>query len=154
MSESVKYTQVSEIMVNEPIVATPETSIIEIARMMKSNSVGSIIIVQEDKATGIITERDLVHKVVSLGDNSKELEARDIMSKPVITVRKTSPLDEAILTMKNYKIKRLVVTDEEENVTGILSINDIGYNLPRMAEEIGMEYYLLSRTMMQERSRG
>jgi CBS domain-containing protein len=137
--------RVSEIMVKKPVTTVPETRVIDVAKTMKNNSIGSVIIVVKNKAVGIVTERDLVSRVVAMGRDPSDLEVKDIMSKPPIVVFEETTLTDAINVMKGKKIRRLIVVDEGDKVVGILTIDDIGYNIDRFTEKVGLRYYLMTQ---------
>ena len=137
--------RVSEIMVKEPVTTSPETKVIDIAKIMKDKSIGSVIIVLENKPVGIVTERDLVSRVVAIGEDPSDLKVSKIMSKPPIAVIEVTTLTDAINVMKEKRIRRLIVVDNEDKVTGILTIDDIGYNIDHFAEEVGLRYYLITQ---------
>ena len=92
---------------------------------MNENSIGCVIIVKkDDKPIGIITERDVVRLLGSLNPSLLQIPLRDIMSKPVITISINSSLRDAIQTMQQNNIRRLVITDGERMV-GIITDKDI-----------------------------
>jgi CBS domain-containing protein len=127
-------------MVRNPVVARPETSVVEIARLMRNKSISSVILVEGKKPVGIITERDLVHRVIAEGKNPKSWLATDICSKPVIAVQELLDIDGAVELMNDYKIRRLVVVDSGDNVVGIITTDDIGSNLREVSEELAVKY--------------
>jgi len=141
--------RVSGIMVKNPITASPGTSVKEIAKLMQENSIGSVILVKDDKPIGIVTERDLVRRVLALGKDPDSTEAFDICSKPVVSVCSRTPdlldLDDAIDNMIKHKIRRLVVVDRQDKVVGILTADDIGYNLKSLSEDLESKYIILMR---------
>ena len=145
-------TRISEIMVKTPVTADPETKVTEIARMMKDHTIGSVIIAEQNKPVGIMTERDIVSRVVALGLDPSTLKVSDVMSTPPVAVVDETPLIDAIDTMKKKKIRRIIVVDARDNITGILSIDDIGYNIDRFAEDIAIEYLALTQKIRDRRT--
>jgi len=106
----------SDIMFKNPVTASSETSVKEIARLMKNRSIESVILVENKKPFGIVTERDLVWRVVALGKDPGLLRASDVCSKPVFTVSENESIEEAIELMKEHGIIRLAVVDEEGEI--------------------------------------
>jgi len=104
-----------------------------------------LILVTNGKPVGIVTERDLVHRVLAPGKDPKKLIAADICTKPVVAVSVHCPVEEAVDTMNQYKIRRLVVIDASDHVAGIVTTDDIGYNLKSMSEELAVKYLSLTK---------
>ena len=107
-------------MVKNPVTASPETSVQEIARMMKNRSIGSVVLVEDKKPFGIVTERDLVWRVVAPGEDPTLLRASDVCSRPVLIVSEDESIEKAIELMKEHGIRRLAVVDEEGELSGII----------------------------------
>ena len=117
--------KVKKAMVKSPKVVTPNTSIRNVARVMKEDEIGSVIIVENNELKGILTERDLVRKVLTEEKDPHYTKVAEIMSKPVIHISEDSDLLEATKLMEKHNIGRLVVIDNSRNVVGILTTNDI-----------------------------
>jgi CBS domain-containing protein len=135
---------VTDIMVKNPVMVSPDTSVRAVAESMLEKSIGSIIITKNGRPVGVITERDLVRRVLALGKNAESLTAFDICSKPVIAISELDEVDSAVDLMKKNKIRRLVVVDMNDRVVGIVTTDDIGYNLKQMSEELAIDYMVLS----------
>jgi predicted transcriptional regulator len=73
------------------------------------------------------------------------LMAADICTKPVIAVSIHCPVEDAVDTMNEYKIRRLVVVDDMDHVIGIVTTDDVGYNLKSMSEELAIKYLSLTK---------
>ncbi len=124
--------KVGDIMIKNIITIEKGSSIVDAAKLMKENSIGSVIITEGNKAVGIITERDIVRKAVASGDIEKNVE--DIMSSPIIVITPENSLEEAAKAMRQNKIKRLVVIGEGEELKGIISEDDIVKVLPSLID--------------------
>jgi len=111
---------------------TSEASIVEVAEVMTSRDVGSVLVTVKGKEMGILTERDLTRKVVAKGLDSKSALAREVMSSPLLTISQDAPLREAAETMSKMRVRRLPVVDEKGKVVGIISTRIISYALPLM----------------------
>lgn len=143
MSEFDRLT-VDSMMVKDVYTLKKDASVQEVAKKMKDHSIGSIVIVENKKPVGIITERDLVKRVIVENKNTKETKAEEIMSKPVIAVYDATPLSEAIDLMHDKKIRRLVAVNKDDETTGILTADDIGYNIEEFATDLGLEYLIIT----------
>ena len=132
--------RVSDVMVKDLVMVGPETPVNEVAQLMNHRSVGSVILVKDDKPVGIVTERDLVRRVLAPGVNPKALTAWDICSKPVVAVHELGDVELAVDLMKDYKIRRMVVIDSKDRVVGILTTDDLVTNLRSMSEDLAVKY--------------
>lgn len=135
--------RVSEVMVRDPVTFHPDTPV-ELAKTMREKSIASVVLVKEGKPVGIVTERDLVHRVLADGRDPSKLRAGEICSKPVVAVSIYCEVEDAVDTMNDYKIRRLVVLDPDDKVTGILTTDDLGFRLRNMSEELAMKYMALN----------
>jgi len=131
--------KVGDIMTKKVIVVPLSESVVEVAKLMKKNSIGSVIVVDEDdhdKAKGIITERDIIHKLIASGKDPAKSSAASIMSKPLRVVRPNTTLEDAAKAMKENKIKRLPVVNESNELIGVLSEGDLMRIFPAVVDLI------------------
>jgi CBS domain-containing protein len=109
------------------------------ARLMSKFGVSSLIVSSDADIVGIVTERDIIVRVVSSGQDPEKVTIREIMSEPIIIVKPETPLDEAIKIMFRERIKKLPVMCKEKErmkLVGILSITDVARIQPRLIEEM------------------
>jgi CBS domain-containing protein len=118
---------INAIMNYRPLLkATHLDSIFTISNLMKKGKVSSIIIIDQNTApVGIITERDIVRRVISDGKDPKITKATDIMSKPLITVEEDTHLYDVAKKMVKYKIRRLPVVKTNNTLVGIVTVTDL-----------------------------
>ncbi len=120
--------RVGDIMTTKVIVIALGKTTLDVAKIMKKNGVGSVIVV-EDKtgkhAKGIITERDIVYKVLAKNKNPEKETAEQIMSSPLRVVKPDTTIEDAAKAMKENKIKRLPVVSDSNELIGIISEGDI-----------------------------
>jgi len=116
--------KVRDVMTSSVDWVTPDTSVVEVAQLMKKDDVGSIPICKENRLIGMITDRDIVLKVVATGGNTNNISAKDIMSTDVIFVSADQDVHEAANLMSEYQIRRLPVL-EKGKLVGILAIGDL-----------------------------
>jgi CBS domain-containing protein len=115
--------RVQDVLTHRLALGRPETSARELAKLMRDRGIGSVVVVDEDtRPLGIVTESDLVHKVIA--DDAADVVAREIMSSPPVTVTPQEKLSEALYLMLKHRCRRLVVTDDER-VTGVLNMGDL-----------------------------
>ena len=123
--------RVEDYMTEEVVFANLTDSLQSAAAKMAERDIGSIVIVQEGKPIGIVTERDFVRRVAALGKDSRTLTVADIMSTPLVTVGPECDINSAAKIMTDNNIKRLPVV-EGERLVGIITSFDIA---KVMAEE-------------------
>jgi CBS domain-containing protein len=122
---SIETISVSSFMTRDVKTEKEDQNVLTAYRIMNENNIGCVIIVKkDDKPIGIITERDVVRLLGSLNPSLLQIPLRDIMSKPVITISINSSLRDAIQTMQQKNIRRLVIVDKEKMV-GIITDKDV-----------------------------
>lgn len=104
---------------------------------MRDKNIGAVVIAQADEPLGIVTDRDLVIRVLAEDRPPQEIELGSIMSTHPAFLARHRTLDDAIAAMRQYRIRRLPVVDESGNLDGILSLDDLLMLLGRQFGEIG-----------------
>ena len=104
---------------------TPDALVGDVATLMVTHGVGDVIVVEEGKPVGILTDRDLVARVMAAGLNGKSVLVRDIMSTPPVTVPQSEEVSTAIALMSHHGIRRLPIIDEAGTLVSILTLDDI-----------------------------
>lgn len=103
---------------------SPETTVLEALHIMADQNIGSVMILEDGHYLGIVTERDYSRKVVIKGKSSTDTKVSEIMSSDLPRVTPNDSIDYCMQLMSDKNIRYLPVFDEEQ-VTGILSINDV-----------------------------
>jgi len=122
---------VRDVMTRDVKVIRPDSSVKEVVATMNKFDMGSIVVVQSDRPVGIITERDILRRIVEPCLAPETLTARQVMTSPVITIDENASIDEAAKLMAKKRIKKLLVTNNGKLV-GILSFTDIVTKVPDM----------------------
>ncbi len=117
--------QVADVMTKDVQTSTENEIILNIARVMYSKKIGSVVVVRSNKPVGIITERDLTCKVVANNIQPKVATARDIMTSPIVSIKPNDNVYYAFKIMNEKGIKKLPVTNETGELIGILTQTDI-----------------------------
>lgn len=120
--------QVKDIMTENPMCATAETKLQEIAKMMVDNDCGCIPIVDGDdtkRPTGMLTDRDITIRTVAEGKNPLDLTAGDIMTEDVITVTPEMSVEECGNLMEEKQIRRVAVVNKNGACVGMVAQADI-----------------------------
>ena len=110
-------------MTETVVTAPPEQSVREIAEMMRERNVGSVVLIDEQRPVGFLTDRDLTVSVLADGRDVGD-HAADHASTPVITASADMQVEEAAELMVRHGVRRLVIVDDERLI-GILTLDDI-----------------------------
>jgi CBS domain-containing protein len=117
-----------DVMTPDPVCCTPNTPLDEVAKLMAHNDCGEIPVVDmAEQPIGVITDRDIVCRVVAEGKNPMAYKVEDYMSQPVVTVRHDTPLNEVVSTMEKHQIRRIPVVDERGCCAGIIAQADVAW---------------------------
>ena len=95
-----------------PITASLSDSVTSMVKKMILENVGAVVVVEGDKPVGVVTERDLLEKIIGPKREMNLTLASDVMSKPVISIESDRPMKEAMELMRKHNIRRVVVTKE------------------------------------------
>lgn len=123
--------KVEDVMVREVITIDENSTVREAADVMNKFEIGCLIAVKKGKAVGIITERDLLKRVVAEAKDVNKTRVKDVMSSPLVVVEPSMDLEEAVRLMFQIKIKKLPVV-EEKRLVGLVSLTDIARFQPQM----------------------
>jgi CBS domain-containing protein len=123
-----------ECCVPEVITVSPDLPVLDIARLMEETNLGCVIVTEEEKPVGIITDRDLVLRVMAAGRDSSETRAHQVMSKDLIVLKGEMGLYEAMEHMKDRGVRRMPVVDDRGRLQGIITVDDI---IRLLVEEMG-----------------
>jgi CBS domain-containing protein len=118
-------TKVHEVMTDNPRCVVPETPVSEAARLMKSEDVGSLPILEGERVTGVVTDRDIVIRAVAEEKDPRGMPVREIASRELVTIRPDDDLSEALKLMASYQVRRLPVVDEDNRLVGVLAQADV-----------------------------
>jgi len=129
--ESSMSLKVEDAMVKEVMTIDENATVKEAAEIMNKFEIGCLIAIRKGKAMGIITERDILKRVVADAKDSTKTKVKDIMSSPLVVVEPNMDLEEAVRLMFQMKIKKLPVVDEKRFV-GLVTLTDIARFQPQM----------------------
>jgi CBS domain-containing protein len=115
--------KVREIMVRKTVTATPDTNLTEVAKLMRKNGIGSVIIVRDHRPAGILTESDFI-KLVAKGTDMKKALAEDYMNRDIVTCEPGITVIDALMIMRAEKIRHLPVV-RKRKLVGVISIRDL-----------------------------
>lgn len=113
-----------DVMAREVVTLDENVPVKKAAEIMAQEGVSAIITTSEGKAKGILTERDILKRIVAEDKDSKKIKIKEIMSSPLVTIEPTTSLEEAAHIMFEKKIKNLPVI-HENRLIGLISLQDI-----------------------------
>lgn len=103
---------------------TLDTTVYQALELMAEKNIGAVLVIQEDKLVGIMSERDYARKVILKGKASKDIPVREIMTEKVVYVHPDQTTEECMALMTDKHIRHLPVL-EREHLTGVISIGDV-----------------------------
>lgn len=115
---------VRNIMAKPVITIERGGSVLEAAKIMSEKNIGSIVVVDRGNPVGIVTERDILQKVVSKGLDASNVKMEEIMTKNPIAIKGDTPIIKAIRILEKKKVRRLLVMDRGKLV-GIVTQRDL-----------------------------
>jgi CBS domain-containing protein len=120
-----------DLMTANPACCTAATTLDEVAKLMVANDCGEIPVVDtSDHPIGVVTDRDIVCRVVADGKNPMAHTAGEAMSQPVVTVRTSTTLQDLVSTMEEHQIRRVPVVDDNGCLCGIVAQADVARTAP------------------------
>ncbi len=102
----------------------------KVAELMMKRGIGSVIVVSSGAEPAMLTERDIMSKVVAKGLDPGATLARDIATKPLVTIRENATVWEAAELMSKHHIRRLPVVDSKDEIVGLITTRSVSDALP------------------------
>lgn len=116
--------KVRDLMVKKVVTVEQDTSVYEAVKLLNKNRIGCLVVVYDDDIVGILTERDLLERVLEKCRNPKEIEISEIMTKTLVLGRPDMEVFEATRLMMKNKVKKLPII-KERRLVGIITVTDI-----------------------------
>lgn len=113
------------------VTATEDEGIVEVARRMRDARVGSVVVVRGAHVVGLLTDRDLVLRVLAEGTRPERVRARDVMTRDPIVVSVHAEPSDAAARMREHGIRRLPIVDDAVHLVGIVTSDDLTYEIAR-----------------------
>ncbi len=126
---------IRELMTENPRTAQPDQPIADVAKIMRDEDTGVVPVVEGDRLTGMITDRDITIRVVAEGKDPQSTMVREIASSDLVTVDPQQNLDEALRLMAQHQVRRLPVVEEDGRLVGVVAQADVARADPERAGE-------------------
>lgn len=117
--------KVRELMSKQPVKLQGSAPVAEAARQMRSADVGAIIVEENSKPCGIVTDRDIAIRVVAQGLDPQKTPVSQICSKDLTTLAPEDDIERAVQMMRQKAIRRVLVVDSQNKALGIVSLGDL-----------------------------
>jgi CBS domain-containing protein len=117
-------TQIRDVMTENPSSCAPGASVAEAAKVMAQEDVGSIPVVEDGRLVGVVTDRDLVVRVLAEGRDPEATTVGEVVSTDVVTVTPDAGLDDALRLLARHQVRRLPVV-EGDRLVGIVAQADV-----------------------------
>lgn len=105
----------------------PKETVVKAARLMEKKNVGSVVVIQNKKPVGIITDRDIAVRVVAKNADGDSTLVEDVMTKNIVTGREGQRAAELAKVMHDHGIRRIPIVGKRGELTGIITLDDLLY---------------------------
>lgn len=122
----------------EIICVRTSDKVIAATKLMEEKNVGSVVVVSEDKPVGIMTDRDVMIRLVNKGLDPEKIPVSDVMSVEIITLNQNTGLYDALEQIKESKssVRRFPIVDENGSIKGIITLDDVVYLLGKEMSDV------------------
>jgi CBS domain-containing protein len=124
--------QVEDVMVEEVVTTEEDTTVMQAVKIMNKLEIGCLIVVRKGKPAGILTERDLLRRVLAKSKNPKKTLVSEVMTKPLVFGKPHMEVEEAVKLMFKMKIKKLPVVGKNGQLAGLITLTDLVRFQPQM----------------------
>ena len=117
--------QISDLMVTDVVTVEPGASVVDAAKRMIQEEKGPLPVVEGDRVVAMVTDRDVIARVVAEGLDPNSCSVDDVATKELVTARPDQDIDEARQLMAEHELDRILVTEEGDRLVGIISEADL-----------------------------
>jgi len=122
--------KLKEIMTRDVEVIHPDDSLQTAAQKMRDRDIGFLPVCDGDRLAGVVTDRDLIVRVIAEGTDPTAMMGRNLATAPVIYCFEDQEVDEAARIMQENQIRRLVILNRDKRLVGVVSLGDLAMNRP------------------------
>lgn len=117
--------KIKDIMSKKVQIVTPDTLLHDVAKKMQDSDCGSILVAENDRLVGVITDRDLALRCVAESHHPAETTAEQVMTKEILYCHDNDEIEDVALNMTRNKVRRMPVLDKDKRLVGIISLGDM-----------------------------
>jgi CBS domain-containing protein len=117
--------QVGEVMTRGVELVSPQTSLVEAARLMRDADVGALPVGEDERLSGMVTDRDIVVRAVADGRAIEDTTVAEVLSTNIVSCREGDSLEDAANLMAEHQVRRLPVLGDDQRLVGIVALADI-----------------------------
>jgi CBS domain-containing protein len=125
--------KIEDVMTADVSYVAPDTAISDIARKMRDADIGATPVVENDRLIGMITDRDIVVRVIAEGMDARRMTARDAMSAGILYCFADEAVEAVLENMGDQQIRRLPVVNRDKRLVGVVSLGDLSLTGKRKA---------------------
>lgn len=104
---------------------SPNATIYQALELMADKNIGALMVMEQDEAVGVFSERDYARKVALHGRSSKKTAVHEVMAAPVISVKINDTMETCMAVMTANRIRHLLVLNHDDTIAGVISIGDV-----------------------------
>ncbi|MFF1446381.1 CBS domain-containing protein [Streptomyces sp. NPDC058295] len=116
---------VSDVMTSALVTVEPQTSVTAVARTMRDENIGAVLVTDGEQLRGLVSDRDLVVRALAEGGDPNNMTVADACSEDLVTLGPDDDLTLAVEVMREHSVRRVPVVDEERHPVGIVSLGDL-----------------------------
>ncbi len=120
--------KINEMMTTTVNRVTPETAIDEAARMMREDDIGALPVEKGDKLVGMVTDRDIVTRILGNGKDATQAHVSDAMSEQMLYCFEDDEVEDVAQNMSEQQVRRMPVMNHDKRLVGIVSLGDLACN--------------------------
>jgi CBS domain-containing protein len=131
----------NEVMTEKTVCSLPGDLVEKVAQLMQSENIGSIPVIenkQTQKLVGIVTDRDLVLKIIAKGLDAKSMKVEAVMTRQVMTCRAEDDLQKALDAIAEHQLRRIPIVDSNHKIVGIIAQADVATSLNQPEKTVEM----------------
>ena len=132
--------KVSDIMTKSVPIVDNETSVAKVVNLMAEKDLGYVMVEMQNKPTGIITEHDLIVRLITQNLATNAVIARMVYTNPIFTIDQNATITEAVQMMNHWGVKHLPVTGAKGELVGVITADNIIVAVPAMLAELAELY--------------
>ncbi|MDP2706986.1 MAG: CBS domain-containing protein [Burkholderiales bacterium] len=123
--EGYEAQKVGDIMTSPPRTLDVTASVMDAATLMREGDFGDVVVLEKGRLCGILTDRDIVVRVLATGDDPSSVRVGDICSRVLVTVSESDSIGDAVRLIRAKAVRRLPVLDDDGKLVGIVSLGDL-----------------------------